>query len=88
MGIEAPVNRRRHLDRSRTADAHCPFQRVEVGRIEHMTIQHRQAVERILIRLGPIDQFIEHIIVDPERQHLPDDSHVVQGSVRNVAVAA
>ena len=43
---------------------------------EHVSMGKRQTVDRIVGNVGPVDQFVHHVVVDLEGQHLRDHADV------------
>src|SRR5690554_1441779 len=47
--------------------------------LEHTLLREHELIDGVVGNLVPVDQFVDHIFVDPERQHAGDHFHFEQG---------
>ena len=52
--------------------------------LQHPFLRKNKLIDRVVGYLVPVDQFIDHILVDPERQHAGYHFHFKQGLFREI----
>ena len=69
------------IDLRLVAAAHGVGHLVEVFRCEHAFLRKGELVDRVVGHLVPVDQFLDHVFVDAERQHVGHHAHGETGVI-------